>query len=268
MSNIKAVIFDWAGTTLDYGCMAPAVVFRRIFKKYKVPISMEEARQPMGAHKKVHIRKITEIPDVRTRWIATYGNEPTEKDVENMFQDFIPEQMKVLTEYTDIIPGTLETINTLKERGIKIGSTTGYMINMTELLKKAAAEKGYIPDSSVCAEEVPDGRPAPWMCVKNAEKLGVYPFNKIVKVDDTIPGVMEGLNAGMWTIGLAKSGNEMGMTLEEINEFEKNHPEEYKAKLDGAYKRMHDSGADYVVDSIADVLPIIEKIEVKLLQTN
>lgn len=260
MAKIDAIIFDWAGTTLDYGCYAPAVVFRSIFEKYGVPISMEEARIPMGAHKKVHIRKITELPEVRERWHEKHGRYPNEQDVENMFRDFVPEQMNVLAEYADLIPGTVETVRELKGRGLKIGSTTGYLKDMMMLLKDEAAKRGYQPDSSVCAEDVPEGRPAPWMCVRNAEALGVYPLENIIKVDDTIPGIQEGVNAGMWTIGLAKTGNEMGMNEEEITKFEQEYPEAYKEKLEAAYKRMYDAGADYVVDSIADVVGVVDDI--------
>src|ERR1035437_8018918 len=99
MAKIEAVIFDWAGTTLDYGCMAPAVAFSDVFKQYGVPISIEEARRPMGAHKKVHIRKITQDPAVKERWFKKHGKNPDEKDVENMFNDFVPNQMKVLLSY-------------------------------------------------------------------------------------------------------------------------------------------------------------------------
>ena len=55
------------------------------------------------------------------------------------------------------------------------------------------------------------------MCLKNAENLGVFPMEAIVKIGDTLPDVAEGINAGMWTIGLAKTGNEIGLTEEEID---------------------------------------------------
>ena len=66
--KIQAVLLDWAGTTMDFGCMAPAVVFVDVFKRQGVPITMEEARAPMGAHKRVHTRKISELDSVRKRW--------------------------------------------------------------------------------------------------------------------------------------------------------------------------------------------------------
>ena len=70
---LQAVLLDWAGTTLDYGCYAPAVVFMESFKRMGVPISMAEARGPMGTHKKEHIRQITQMPAVAERWQTEQG---------------------------------------------------------------------------------------------------------------------------------------------------------------------------------------------------
>ena len=86
--KLKAVILDWAGTTMDYGCYAPAVVFVEVYKRKGVPISMEEARVPMGAHKKVHIRKISQLDSVSKRWEEIHGRKPNEDDVDEMFADF------------------------------------------------------------------------------------------------------------------------------------------------------------------------------------
>jgi len=259
--SLKGIILDWAGTTMDYGCMAPAVVFVDVFKRKKVPISMEEARIPMGAHKKVHIRKITEIPSVRGRWKDVHGALPTEKDVEDMFQDFIPLQNACLGNYADLIPGCLEAVKNFRQRGLKIGSTTGYLPDMMKILQEEAKKRGYAPDYTVCAGDVPAGRPEPWMCLRNAEKLGIYPLTALVKVDDTLPGVEEGLNAGMWTIGLAKTGNEIGLNEKDVAALPKDVLEQ---KLKVAYQRMAQIGAHYVVDSIADVPFVLDLINDRL----
>ncbi|MFV2066877.1 MAG: phosphonoacetaldehyde hydrolase [Pirellulales bacterium] len=260
-AKLKAVLLDWAGTTMDYGCYAPAVVFREVFKRKGVEISMEEAREPMGAHKKVHIRKITQIPAVAKRWQGVHGRPPTEEDVETMFADFVPLQLDCLAEYADPIPGCLETVEACRRRGYKIGSTTGYTSEMMQLLQEEAKRRGYVPDSTVCASQVPAGRPAPWMCLENMKQLGVYPPEACVKIDDTLPGIEEGLNAGMWTIGLAKTGNEMGLNEQEIAELA---AEEYQRRLQRAYRRMSQIGAHYVVDGIADILPCLDDIERRL----
>ena len=71
--------------------------------------------------------------------------------------------------------------------------------------------KDVLLDSTVCATDAPDGLPEPWMCLRNAENFGIFPMEAVVKIDDTLPNIDEGLNAGMWTIGLAKTGNEIGL---------------------------------------------------------
>lgn len=259
--KIQAVLLDWAGTTMDYGCMAPAVVFVEVFKRMGVPISMEEARAPMGAHKRVHIQRITELDSVRKRWQDKHGRLPTEKDVDQMFEDFVPLQVKCLSDYSEMIPGALEAIKAMRDRGYKIGSTTGYTTEMMKVNLKDAKRQGYEPDSTVCASDVPHGRPYPYMCLQNVINLGVSAVESCVKIDDTRPGIEEGLNAGMWTIGLAISGNEIGLPLEEVKKLPK---AEFETKRQAAYTRMYQTGAHYVVDSIADVMPCLDDIEARM----
>lgn len=258
---IEAVLFDWAGTTLDFGCVAPAVAFVEVFKRHGVAVTMDEARGPMGAHKKVHIRKMTEMEAVRQRWMEAHGRMPNEADVEAMYEAFVPLQLECLSTYSALIPGTLETVNALRARGIKIGTTTGYTTEMTAINMADAKRQGYEPDSTVCASEVPSGRPYPHMCLQNAINLDVDTVQACVKIDDTIPGVHEGLNAGMWTIGVAVSGNEVGLSLEEWQALS---DDEKKAKRNRAYGRMKSSGAHYVVDSIAEVMPCIDDIQARI----
>jgi len=258
---LKAVLLDWAGTTMDYGCFAPAVVFVDVFKRKGVEISIEEAREPMGAHKQVHIRQISKNENVADRWQKKHGRKPNEGDVEAMFRDFIPLQMECLAQYADLIPGTLETVAAIRARGLKIGSTTGYTEEMMDLLQAEAKRRGYEPDKTVCATQVPAGRPHPYMCLQNAILLQTYPLESIVKIGDTLPDIEEGLNAGMWTIGPAKTGNEMGLTEQQIKDLV---PEVREARLARAYKRMHQTGAHFVVDSIADVLPVLDEINKRL----
>jgi phosphonoacetaldehyde hydrolase len=258
---LKAVILDWAGTTMDYGCYAPAVVFIQVYERQGVPITMAEAREPMGAHKKVHIRMISKMDSVAKRWQEVHGRRPTEADVDVMFEDFVPLQLACLADYADLIPGCLEAVADFRQRGLKIGSTTGYTGEMMALLLGEAKKRGYEPDVSVCATDVPAGRPYPYMCLKNAIDLQVYPVEAVVKVGDTLPDIDEGLNAGMWTIGLAKTGNEIGLNGSEIAALD---PEVYEAKLARAYKRLHQTGSHYVVDSIGDVPPILDQINARL----
>jgi phosphonoacetaldehyde hydrolase len=258
---IQAVLLDWAGTTMDFGCMAPARVFVEVFKRKGVPITIEEARTPMGAHKRVHIQRISELESVRARWQATHGRLPNDADVSAMFAEFVPLQVACLSEYSTLIPGTLEAIAQLRRRGIKIGSTSGYLPEMMLVNQQDAKRQGYEPDATVCAGDVPAGRPYPHMCLLNVIKLNVGTVQACVKIDDTVPGVEEGLNAGMWTIGLAVSGNEVGMLLQDWQALP---AAQQQAKRERAYTRMQQCGAHYTVDSIADIMPCIDDIQARI----
>jgi phosphonoacetaldehyde hydrolase len=204
---------------------------------------------------------ITQMPEVAKRWEKAKGRPPKEQDVEAMFDRFIPIQVECIARYADLIPGCLETIETLRGRGLKIGSNTGYTSEMMEVLLAEAKRRGYEPDSTVCASDVPAGRPAPWMSLENMKQLGVYPVESLVKIDDTVPGIEEGLNAGMWTIGLTKSGNEIGCTEEELKALPEH---ELNRRLEVAYQHLSRCGAHYVVETIADIVPCLDAMERRL----
>lgn len=257
VGGIRAVIFDWAGTTMDFGCMAPPAAFCEVFRRHGVEVTIEEARVPMGAHKRVHIQRLGALPRVAAAWEAVHGASLSEADVDRLFADFVPIQLDILPRFADLVPGTLEVVAACRARGYAIGSTTGYTLAMNRLLHEEAERRGYVPDVMVCADEVPEGRPAPWMCLENAKRLGVYPMSAIIKVGDTLPDILEGLDAGMWTIGLAVSGNEVGVSRAEWEAW----PEAVQnTRRRRAYERLYGAGAHLVVDGMWDVMPAIDRI--------
>jgi phosphonoacetaldehyde hydrolase len=258
---VKMVVLDWAGTTMDYGCYAPAVVFIEVYKRQGIEISMAQARAPMGLHKRDHIEAISQMEEVAQAWEEQHGSPVTEADIDAMFAAFQPLQMAVLAEYADLIPGTLEAVAALRQRRIIIGSTTGYFSAAMELLRGEATRRGYTPDSSVCATEVPAGRPQPWMVLKNMFNTGVYPPEAVVKVGDTKPDISEGLNAGTWTVGLAQTGNEVGLNGDEIAALA---PDVLERKVALARDSLAKMGAHYVVDGIWELLPVIDDINIRL----
>jgi phosphonoacetaldehyde hydrolase len=259
--RLKAVIFDWAGTTVDFGCFAPTGVFIEVFRQKGIEITQKEARGPMGMHKHDHIREITKYPRIASEWRMIYGSECTEEDIEEMFTSFIPLQLSVIEDHSTIIPelpGALEVIRSLD---MQIGSTTGYNKEMMQILTSYAARQGYIPDSVVCSTDVPAGRPAPWMAFRNAENLGVYPMKSIVKIGDTISDIKEGINAGMWSVGVVLSSNEMGMTQKEISMMDTKDLERRKLLV---RETFFEAGADYVIDNLSEIGELFHKINEKL----
>ena len=260
-NSVRAVILDWAGTTVDYGCMAPAAVFIETFRHYGVEVTMAQARAPMGKFKKDHIREIAQMDAVATQWQAVHGQPCTEADVEAMYRDFLPLQLAVIAQHADVIPGVVGTIADFRQRGLKIGSTTGYTRAIMNELAPIAAQRGYAPDALLCADEAPAGRPYPWMCYLNQIQLNVYPGEVCIKIGDTVPDIEEGLNAGMWTIGVVKCGNEIGLSESDLAQLP---PSEVEARLIAGHQHLREAGAHYTVDSLSEVPPLIDAINERL----
>ena len=122
---IEAVIFDWAGTTVDFGCFAPVQAFVEVFKEYGIQPTMEEVREPMGMLKIDHIRTMLGMPRIRQCWVEKYGQEPGEAEAQKLFAIFEEKLLGILHLYADPKPGAVEAVNVLKEKGLRIGSTTG-----------------------------------------------------------------------------------------------------------------------------------------------
>ncbi|MDV7559650.1 phosphonoacetaldehyde hydrolase [Acinetobacter baumannii] len=262
-TQIQAVVFDWAGTTVDFGSRAPILAFMALFKDNKVEITVEEARVPMGLEKRDHIAAVLKMPRVAAAWQEVYGQAATEADIDRLYKDFISYQLNSIPKCSALIPGALETFENIKKRGAKIGSNTGYASMMIGRLVKDAADQGYRPDCIVTASDVKYGRPYPEMLWKNLIQLDVSDIKTVVKVDDTVVGIDEGLNAGCWTVGLAISGNEVGLSYEEWSALS---ADEQIVLKDKAYQKMNASGAHYVIDSVADLPNVLDDIERRLGQ--
>ena len=258
---LQAVILDWAGTTQDHGVFAPAVVFVDLFRAHGIEISMAQARRPMGLFKLDHIRAISRDSDVAAQWRRVYGSECEEADVLALFEEFKPMQEAAMAAYAGLIPGTVETVVEMRRRGYRIGSTTGYTRASAAIAAREAARQGYEPDATVCADEVPAGRPEPWMVLRNMELLRVFPPAAVVKIGDTLVDVDEGINAGTWAIGLSRTGNYVGLTEAD---FAALNPDEQRRRVADADDMLRRRGAHYVVESIADVLPCLDEIEDRL----
>jgi phosphonoacetaldehyde hydrolase len=261
--QVQAVILDWSGTTADAYVIAPAVVFVEVFHRQGVEISMKESRGPMGLRKDLHIKALTEDPVIRERWKSIKGRLPSQADVDRMFEDFVPAQVACLPQYTKLLPGVAAVVKRLQKRGIKIGCSTGFTRPMVAVLEKAARKQGLVLDASVAGDEVINGaRPKPFMIYRNLDLLDAWPIESVIKVDDTVGGVGEGLNAGCWAVGVARYSNYMNInTLEEEATLSK---AEIARRLEETREILRKAGAHYVIDSLADIEPVIGEIEARL----
>lgn len=255
-SKFKAILFDWAGTTVDYGSLAPTKVFVEIFAQRGIEITVEEARGPMGRAKHEHIAMVAALPRIAALWEQRYGHVATEADVMAMYHDFLPLQKKVLAQGSSVIPGIPEAITELRKLGLKIGSTTGYTRELMDVVVPIAATQGYKPDAVVCSDEVSQGRPAPWMNVLAAERLGVYPLSSIMIVDDTPVGIEAGKNAGMTAVAVSLTGNAMGLSESDVNALQ---PAERNRRLSEIEAQFVSAGADHVIQSVTELPKLLSQ---------
>ncbi|MCP3973800.1 MAG: phosphonoacetaldehyde hydrolase [bacterium] len=263
--KVKGVVLDWSGTVADAYVMAPAVVFVEVFKKYGVEISMSEARGPMGLRKDLHIKALTELDTIRERWNRTHGEYPDQGDVDAMFADFVPMQIEVLPRYAALLPGVVEMADKLQnEYGIKIGMSTGFLRSMVDVLLEHAKEQQFHPDCTVAGDEVVHGaRPRPFMVYRNLDLLDIHPIQSVVKVDDTTSGVGEGLEAGCWTVGIARYSNYMD--IDTLEEAETMPADEIQRRVEHTRDLLWKTGAHYVIDEPIELLGVIDDVNARLV---
>jgi phosphonoacetaldehyde hydrolase len=261
--RILAVMLDWAGTTVDHGSIAPVLALQALFARHGVALSSQDARRDMGLLKRDHIRAILALPNIRSEWAQIRGHEPASEDVSALFEEFGPLQMDIITQHSQLILGVKETAAEWQQRGIRIGTTTGYTREMLAPVLAQAAENGYKPDASVCPDEAGAGRPAPWMLMRNAQLLDVYPPSSCVKIGDTVSDIEEGRNAGMWTVGITRTGNLIGLNAadwEALEDVEKNR------RLRSAEASLRDAGAHFVAEDLAACGDTLRQIEDLLIR--
>jgi phosphonoacetaldehyde hydrolase len=256
--KLTAVIFDWAGTVVDHGSRAPVAALQAVFARAGVPVTVAEARLSMGIAKRDHIREILALPRVAKAWQGALGSAPTEADGDALYADFLPTQTECLGRFSRVIAGVPETSERLHARGIRIGSTTGYTRPMLDFLVERAREQGFAPDCAICPQDVAGGgRPAPWMCYLNAIRMQAGPLWAAIKIGDTPSDIEEGLNAGMWTVGITRTGNECGLTEEEWNAASAPEQAEMLAR---ARTRLLHAGAHYLTESVGECMDTIDEI--------
>lgn len=261
LAPLKMVVFDWAGTMVDFGCRAPVLAIAKALTEVGLTVSETEIRADMGLAKLDHVHSLLARPGVAKMWESLHGRAPDECDVLRVYHRLEPLMVQAAAEAAELIPGAQSLFHALKSEGVKVSSTTGYTRAMMEPVLTRAAQQGYFPDLVTCAGETRSGRPGPLMMYRSCMELDVWPMQQVVKVDDAPIGIGEGLSAGAWTIGVAASGNAVGLSLKELQALSE---EERAARIANGRQTLEAAGAHFVVDSVAHILPVLNHIAARI----
>jgi phosphonoacetaldehyde hydrolase len=191
----------------------------------------------------------------------TLGRKWDETDIEELYRDVTSLQLEAVARHGQLIPGVLECIAELRARDIRIAGTTGYFKAASTVVLEEASKQGYSPDFSICADDVPAGRPAPWMIYRCMEALNIFPPSVVLKVGDTPIDIADGRNAGCWSIGVIDSSNEMGLTADEfaaLSEIEK------AMRRETIYRRYAEAGAHAAIDTLFELPALIAELNARL----
>jgi phosphonoacetaldehyde hydrolase len=258
MKHIEAVIFDWAGTTVDYGCMAPIYAMQEAFQQHRVNVTLDEIRQPMGMLKVDHIKAVLNMERVKNGFSDVHGREHELTDVEKIYTEFERNIFSILDQHTSVIDGVLSVQEFLRSSAIKIGSTTGYTRKMIDIVSASASRQGYQPDQIISADEVTQGRPYPYMLHKNLARMEINDVRNVIKVGDTIVDIQEGLRAGCLSVGVIKGSSMLGMTAVEVAALS---AAELDLKMRQIRYEMMTAGAHYVINSIDELPWLIDSLK-------
>jgi len=248
------VIFDWAGTMIDFGCQAPVAALIEAFAAEGVAIDEAAARRDMGVAKIDHVRGLLRMPSIAAAWSGRHGAPPDERAVAVLLSRLEPLMREQAARASTLIPGARECFDRLRADGIRVASSTGYTRSMMQGVLPRAAEQGYVPEHMVCSGETPVGRPSPLMIYKACAELGIWPLARVVKVDDAEAGIAEGRTAGAFTVGVA-SGNLIGLPLavfQALPAFER------AQRIATARTALLAAGADLAIGSVAELYPALE----------
>ena len=255
---IRLVVLDWAGTTVDFGCFAPVASFAGALERHGVRATDAQVRRPMGTAKRDHLRALLSMPELASQWQARHGRAWSEADVDRIYAaDYIPLQMAAIADHDRLVPGLLPVVGAIRERGLKIATTTGYFREAARRVFDSATGQGYTRDLDVLPDEVPAGRPAPWMIFRAMQDLGVYPPSSVVKVGDTESDIAEGVNAGAWSVGVVASGSEVGLSEADWAGLS---DRERRAKVEEVRATFERAGAHAVIETLAELPNLIDEL--------
>jgi phosphonoacetaldehyde hydrolase len=260
--KIQGIVLDWAGTIVDFGSLAPMGAFVELFARHQIEITIAEARVPMGLPKIDHISALGRMPNIAVQWQALHSRPFNNADAQQLLSEFEPMSAKAALDRSDFIPGFMTAYHALKAQGMAFATTTGYTRKIMTPLIDIAHAQGFTPALVVCCDDVARSRPDPMGMEACLQSMGLQgKARQVIKVDDTAPGLAEGLAAGAWTVGVAVSGNALGWSHERW--LQASAQDQAHAKT-SASALLLAAGAHEVIDSVAELPDAIARIEQRM----
>lgn len=255
---LRAVVLDWAGTTVDFGCQGPVQAFVDGFASDLVAVTAAEARGPMGREKRDHVATMFAMPRIADTWRTEHGRTWKEEDIDRVYLRVEALMNDSIRNFSTPIPGVTDMIARLRTAGLGIGSCTGYPRSVAAPLAERAGELGYAPDVLVCSSDVSRSRPYPDMCMRVLSLLDVKEAWRAVKIGDTVNDVLEGVAAGMWVVGITLSGSMAGLSEDEMSHLSEAEKQTLHKNI---ASELAQAGAHFSIPDLASALPVLQKID-------
>ena len=200
---IELAALDIAGTTVEEG----GAVYRALHdavRRHGSAAEVADVAHWMGADKRTAIRSLLGI-----------GGTPDDGAVEEAFGDFERLLRAAYDETPPVaMPGVLDAFAALRAHGARIALTTGFSAEVTGLLlDRLGWREGETVDTVVCTDDVPAGRPAPYLVHRAMERTGIWRTADVLTVGDTVLDLEAGTNAGAGVVVGVLSGGVPRATL-------------------------------------------------------
>ncbi|MFM9881945.1 MAG: phosphonatase-like hydrolase [Burkholderiales bacterium] len=184
MNAIKLVVADMAGTTVkDSGDVAHA--FAAALEGHGIEAPAAQINAVRGASKREAIATLI---------APKYGSDITRSDA--VYASFKDHLRTLFTRAAEPIPGALATFDWLRGRGIKIALNTGFDRDIADLLIDALNWRRVV-DALICGDDVPQGRPAPYLIFRAMEATATIDVGHVLNIGDTVSDLKAARNAGV-----------------------------------------------------------------------
>ncbi|HEY0504872.1 MAG TPA: HAD family hydrolase [Lysobacter sp.] len=195
-------VFDMAGTTvLDRGNLV-AEALAQALDAAGVAVDPEAARPLMGYDK----------PEAIRRLLVGHGaaDRAADRDfVERVHADFVARMIACYRDDPRVapMPSAEAAFVELRGLGLRVALNTAFSRDIAEAIVERFGwrERGLI-DDLIAADEVPAGRPQPYMIEALRARAGDVAANRVVKIGDTEVDIAEGRNADVGLVVSVTTG--------------------------------------------------------------